>query len=166
MAEEVAKKQRAPVEYTPATLEEYKQRYGKQDYSKLGSLGPDLDDESLLMKKAIQEKVKQFSKELHRINRQRASATTAGAPRPPPPKGDAKTNARAKALEFAKQVPRPKVELRTFKGPTTPVEASKGAADVAQERAELEELMQRERQHAEDLVRVAAIKDYLRLLPA
>ncbi|CAL1162572.1 unnamed protein product [Cladocopium goreaui] len=59
--------------YTPATLDEYKQRFGsKADYAELGRLGPDLDDEDLLMKRAIQEKVKEFSRELHRVNKHRA----------------------------------------------------------------------------------------------
>eukprot|EP00435_Cladocopium_sp_Y103_P073603 s16_g44.t1 len=89
------KKARAPVEYTPATLEEYKQRFGgKADYSELGRLGPDLDDEDLLMKRAIQEKVKEFSRELHRVNKHRA----AKAQPKHEPKADPKPTARAKVL--------------------------------------------------------------------
>lgn len=41
-------------------------------------LGPDLDDEDLLMKRAIQEKVKQFSRELHRVNKHRATKAPPG----------------------------------------------------------------------------------------
>ncbi|CAK9006182.1 Hypothetical protein SCF082_LOCUS8942 [Durusdinium trenchii] len=74
-----SKKPRVPIDYTPATLEEYKQRFGnKADYSELGRLGPDLDDENLLMKRAIQEKVKQFSRELHRVNKHRAGKAQLG----------------------------------------------------------------------------------------
>eukprot|EP00439_Symbiodinium_sp_Y106_P039201 s588_g4.t2 len=96
--EAVSKKPRVPVEYTPATVEEYKQRFGgNAEYSELGHLGPDLDDEGLLMKRAIQEKVKQFSRELHRVNKQRAER--APLPKQPQPKPEPKSTARAKARD-------------------------------------------------------------------
>merc|ERR1711871_449791 len=64
------------VDYTPASVDEFKQKYVNKEYSELGKLGPDLDDDELLMKRAIQEKKKQFSKELQKINRQRAEAAS------------------------------------------------------------------------------------------
>jgi len=142
------------VEYTPATVEGYKQKYGQE--VKLGVLGPDLDDERLLMKKAVAEKVKQFSKELHRVNRHRS----ASVPAKPPPKAEPKPTARSKALEFAKELPkpRPKPKEKQAEAPKAPTEA-----DL--QRADLEEIRQREIQHFEDVARAGQIKDFLKQLP-
>lgn len=153
------KKARAPVEYTPATLEEYKQRFGgKADYSELGRLGPDLDDEDLLMKRAIQEKVKEFSRELHRVNKHRA----AKAQPKHEPKADPKPTARAKAMQFAKNIPKPKLlpPKQVLVTPTKPLEEDQ----ARQEAVEWEDLRRRERQHLEDVARIAEVKQLLERL--
>lgn len=102
------------VEFQPATLEEYKSKgYDRKELVELKHLGPDLDDEALLVKKAVQERMKQFSKELHKVNRQRLQAQ-AKLPKPDPKPEPPKANARAKALEFARHVPKPKVVPRSL----------------------------------------------------
>lgn len=164
-ADEVAtasKKPRLPVEYTPATVDEYKHRFGAGGYSELGHLGPDLDDDQLMLKKAVQEKVKQFSKELNRINRQRTQVSSS-APKKPDPKPEPKPTSRAKALEFAKHVPKPKVQApKAVHGPSQ--NASVSAADE-EDNAEWEEIRRRERQHYDDVLRVEQIREYLKSLP-
>eukprot|EP00434_Breviolum_minutum_P009316 symbB.v1.2.008211.t1/scaffold492.1/size196413/14 len=150
-----SKKHRPPVEYTPATVEEYKQRFGnKAEVSELGRLGPDLDDEDLLMKRAIQEKVKQFSRELHRVNKHRA----AKAQPKPEPKAESKPTARAKAMQFAKNIPKPKLlpPKQVLVSPTNAVEEDQDA--------EWEDLRRRERQHLEDVARIAEVKQLLERL--
>lgn len=152
------------VDYTPATVEEYRQKFSNKDYS-LGSLGPDLDDEGLLMKKAMQEKVKQFSKELHRVNKSRSEAVKEQPPKAEP-KADPKMNARLKALEFAKKIPKPKLEPRLLydRGGKR---ASQGAERVPEEvvwedaARENEDIRRRQRQHEEDKRKVANIKRFL-----
>jgi len=149
------------VDYTPATVEEYRQKYVSKEYGQLGSLGPDLDDEKLLMKKAMQEKVKQFSKELHRVNKARG-AHAPPAPKPEPSKPDPRANARAKALEFARNVPKPKVDAKSApeKRPKEPQSPSL----QEKEWAEAAELERKERQHFDDVAKVRAIKDFLEQL--
>mmetsp|Transcript_71808 Transcript_71808/g.126805 ORF Transcript_71808/g.126805 Transcript_71808/m.126805 type:complete len:704 (+) Transcript_71808:157-2268(+) len=159
-----SKKPRAPVEYTPATVDDYKQRFGaaKPEKSELGKLGPDLDDDNLMMKKAVQEKVKQFSKELHRINRQRSDASEKS--KQPPPKPEPKPNARSKALEFAKNVPKPKVAPKP-QVVTTPASPTKKEVEKEQDEADWEEIRRREKQHLEDAAKVMQIKEFIAKLP-
>lgn len=173
VAEEPPTAQKKPprrdIDYTPATLDEYKQKFGaKGEKQQLGSLGPDLDDESVMMKRAVQEKVKQFSKELHRINRQRV-LTNQAQPKQPQPKVEPKPTARAKALEFAQNVPKPKPVAR----PSLLVECKSPtavAADARQrrhgtaseeEQDDMAELRRREKQHFEDVAKVLQIKAFL-----
>lgn len=152
------KKARAAVEYTPATLEEYKQRFGKAEYAEMGRLGPDLDDEDLLMKRAIQEKVKEFSRELHRVNKHRA----AKAQPKQEPKADPKPTARAKAMQFAKNIPKPKLlpPKQVLVTPTKALEEDQ----ARQEAVEWEDLRRREQQHLEDVARIAEVKQLLERL--
>eukprot|EP00928_Gymnodinium_smaydae_P028632 TRINITY_DN21792_c0_g1_i2.p1 TRINITY_DN21792_c0_g1~~TRINITY_DN21792_c0_g1_i2.p1 ORF type:complete len:638 (-),score=148.80 TRINITY_DN21792_c0_g1_i2:117-2030(-) len=156
------------VDYTPATVESYKEKFAKE--VKMGSLGPDLDDDDLLKKKAIQEKVKQFSKELHRINAQR-QATAQAQPAEPKPKPEPKPNARAKALEFAKNaVPKPRVAPKVpahapshADAPSRGGDAGDGDAAAAAEQMRALEAL--ELRHFEEKARVAQIKEFLEHLP-
>jgi len=157
---------RRHVEYTPATVGEYRERYGeKGEKTELGHLGPDLDDEGLLMKRAVQEKVKQFSRELHRINKQRQTQ----APPKPKAKAEPEPTKRAKALEFAQGVPKPKVAPRpqlvverkapSAAGAEMTRRASGGSADDEQE--DWAEIQRREKQHFEDVAKVAEIREFI-----
>lgn len=150
------------VDYQPASLEDFKQKgYGKKEYSEIKpTLGPDLDDEDLLMKRAVQEKKKQFSKELQRINRHRiASREPKVEPKPEP-----KPNARSKAQEFAKNVPKPKPPSAARPPPERKAKEAK-EAEPAQDQADWDEIQRREQQHFADVLRVKDIKDYLTQLP-
>ncbi|RLO13415.1 hypothetical protein DYB28_015940 [Aphanomyces astaci] len=98
-------KKARPVSYEPCTLSEYRQE--KHDkYYELGKLQPDLNATELVEKRANQERVKEFSKNLRQINQSipKKSATTVDD------KASPKTmSTRDKALAFAKQnVPKPK----------------------------------------------------------
>lgn len=161
------------VDYTPASLDEYKQRYGKKgEKESLGRLGPDLDDDNLLMKKAVQEKVKQFSKELHRINKQRSSSEG------PVKQGvDAmeekekkrrrekaeKENTRAKAIEYSKA--RSKTQQEPKPRPKPPP-LPKGPSEADKEAAEWEEIERREARHLEDVEKVREIQAFISQIKA
>lgn len=157
---------RREVDYTPATLEEFKEKFGpKGETSELGHLGPDLDDDDLLYKKAMQERMKQFSKELLSVNRQRISSSLAN-PKDTAPKPEPKPTARAKALEFAKRVPKPKVEPRPSlvvesKAPADVQKPHNGARPSVDDVGHFYDLEQRERQHYEDVVKVEKIKEFI-----
>mmetsp|Transcript_49972 Transcript_49972/g.160628 ORF Transcript_49972/g.160628 Transcript_49972/m.160628 type:complete len:155 (+) Transcript_49972:260-724(+) len=152
-------------------MEEYKQRYGgKGEKTELGHLGADLDDDALLMKKAVQEKMKQFSKELQRINRHRSDVNKV-QPKPPAPKPASKATARDKALEFAKNVPKPKVEVRQAlqiecKSPSAAAADARKRMNGAdqEEQDDLAEIRRREKQHFEDVAKVAQIREFLALI--
>lgn len=157
------------VDYEPASINDFKQKgYDKREISKLGKLGPDLDDEALLMKKAVQEKTKQFSKELAKINRSRAEVSAKSGPKPEP-KAEPKPTARAKAQEFAKNVPKPKVLPTAKQAPAEKrsKEAANGEVSAAKELefADLDDIARREKQHFEDVRKVQEIKQYLSQLP-
>lgn len=147
------------VDYKPATLEKYKQKYGDNNV-KLGTLGPDLDDENLLMKRAVQEKVKQFSKELHRINCKRQAAAPQAKEQAKP---EVKSDARSKALEFAKQhVPRPKADARPAPSEKKHREApSENPNEAELAMADWEEIRWREQRHFEDMDKVHHIRECL-----
>lgn len=160
------------VDYVPASLDDFKQKgYAKKEIAQLGKLGPDLDDDQLLMKRAIQEKKKQFSKELQRVNRQRMSVAAASKDAKPEPKPEPKATARAKAQEFARNLPKPKPPQAAK--PATlerkPKEADNrvdhSSKEAARDQADWDEIRRREKQHFDDVLRVKDIKDFLSQLP-
>ncbi|CAE8624864.1 unnamed protein product, partial [Polarella glacialis] len=104
--------------------------------------------------------VKQFSKELKRINTQRSTAVV---PKPPP-KPEPKVNSRAKALEFAQNIPRPKLKPNQAKAAPAVPDASKDA-DREKDIADWEEIRRRIKQHDEDVAKVAEVKEFLNRLP-
>jgi hypothetical protein len=151
-------------EFVPATMDEYKQKgYANKEYAEIKpTLGPDLDDDDLLQKKAMQERKKEFSKELQRVNRQRMEAASKHVPKSES-KPDTKPTARAKAQEFARNVPKPKPPAAKPPPPerkAKPVDSSK-EADLA----DWEEIKRREKEHLADVIRVKDIKDFLEQLP-
>ncbi|RHY27520.1 hypothetical protein DYB32_006721 [Aphanomyces invadans] len=97
-------KKARPVAYEPCTLTEYRQE--KHDkYYELGKLQPDLNSSELVEKRANQERIKEFSKNLRQINQaipKKAAPDDKAAPKA--------LSTRDKALAFAKQkVPKPKI---------------------------------------------------------
>lgn len=101
------------VQYEPCTLNEYK-RTSNDKYYELGKLQPNLNDTELLAKRANQERIKAFSKSLRTINQQ--SSTNSRAVKVEPSKVP---SARAKALAFAKAIPKPAVRDSERPEPTT-----------------------------------------------
>ncbi|CAK4398924.1 unnamed protein product [Aphanomyces euteiches] len=106
-------KKARPVHYEPCTLTEYRQE--KQDkYYELGKLKPDLNATELVEKRANQERIKQFSKNLRQINQtlpKKQKETVVEKEKAP--------SNREKALAFAKKkVPKPKVVTRKAVSPT------------------------------------------------
>jgi len=158
------------VDYVPASLDEFKQKgYDKKEVVQLGKLGPDLDDPELLMKRAVQEQQKQFSKELQKINRQRMSVAAQKGTKPET-KPEAKPTARSKAEEFARNVPKPKAPqpvkpLRVEKKPREADAAKEAEKETEKDQADWDEIRRREKQHHEDVLRVKDIKDFLGQLP-
>jgi hypothetical protein len=149
------------VDYVPATLETYKQKYAGIQ-SKHVSLGPDLDDDNLLIKKANKEKVKEFSKELSMVNKGNHRRALQSEPKPEP-KPEPKSTARSKALEFAKNsVPKPKPAPK----PTLLVEpqcaiAPSAIAPRSSGDAEREKLRALEERHFQDRERAERIQEYV-----
>mmetsp|Transcript_526 Transcript_526/g.826 ORF Transcript_526/g.826 Transcript_526/m.826 type:complete len:771 (-) Transcript_526:47-2359(-) len=151
------------VEYTPATMDEYKQKgYGKKEYTELKpTLGPDLDDEDLLHKKAIQQRNKEFSKELQKINKQRMEAAARQGPKAEP-KQEPKPTARAKAQEYVRNVPKPKAPQPKPPPERKPKDANSNALESkSEDLADWEEIRRREKQHFADVQRVKDIKSFL-----
>jgi hypothetical protein len=151
-----SKKPRA-VEYTPATLETYKQKYADGNPMSL-SRGPDVDDENLLKKKATQEKVKQFSKELAKVNHRRAVQASALSAQQLEARAESKPTARSKALEFAKKVPKPKPapKLALIVDPQPTISSSEAPND-----ADWEKVRELEERHFHDKERVERIREYM-----
>lgn len=94
-----------PVHYEPCKLSQYKKE--KPDgYYELGKLQPDLNSEELVQKRANQERIKAFSKNLRQINKAApAKKPAADSNNESPSKAK---SSRAKALAFAKHVPKPR----------------------------------------------------------
>lgn len=160
------------VDYVPASLDDFKQKgYGNKEKQELGKLGPDLDDDDLLMKRAKQEQNKQFSKELLKINQERHLKQRMNANRKdakPDAKPKPEPTARQKAQEFARNVPKPKLPAAA-KPPVLERKVKEAQADTAREaekdQADWDEIRRREKQHAADVLRVKDIKDFLGQLP-
>lgn len=154
------------IDFVPGSLDDFKQKgYGKKEIDHLGKLGPDLDDDELLMKKAVREKKTQFSKELQKINRQRMETAARKEPKLEP-RPEPKPTARAKAQEFARKVPKPKLPQAAKPHPVErkpqEVDADK---EAEKERLDWDEIRRREKQHFEDVLRVKEIKSFLAQLP-
>ena len=62
-----------PTDYRPKTLSDYKANQ-PQEYVELGKLQPDLMDEELVAKRANQDRVKEFSQQLRKINTEQMRA--------------------------------------------------------------------------------------------
>eukprot|EP00397_Hematodinium_sp_SG-2012_P027038 GEMP01028382.1.p1 GENE.GEMP01028382.1~~GEMP01028382.1.p1 ORF type:complete len:608 (+),score=145.83 GEMP01028382.1:183-2006(+) len=143
-----------PVDYVPAKVCEYQAKYTGQKVE-LTSLGPDLGNEDLLVKKARAAQIKEFSKQLRDVNRHRITSQSTDAK--PKPK---ELSRRQKALEFASSVPKPKIpESRPLK-----IKSSEGPAEEKKEdeqRDAVDQLCDQWRKHLEHKNQVNFIKSYL-----
>jgi len=141
-------KQPRQVEWKPKTLDDYKQQ-NPSKYYQLGKLGPDLDDDELIMKKVKAEQVKYFSKQLREVNRQRAAAAPKKEGKEKPSvvakaKQEA-AEARQRRLEFAKQVPKPKPRPRMEPREDQRADGAEMACEAPEPEVDIEALMSRHR---------------------
>eukprot|EP00602_Paraphysomonas_sp_CaronLab_P008651 CAMPEP_0185036958 /NCGR_PEP_ID=MMETSP1103-20130426/30731_1 /TAXON_ID=36769 /ORGANISM="Paraphysomonas bandaiensis, Strain Caron Lab Isolate" /LENGTH=349 /DNA_ID=CAMNT_0027574733 /DNA_START=203 /DNA_END=1252 /DNA_ORIENTATION=+ len=146
------------VNYKPYTLQDYK-KIKPQNYVELGKLKPDLNTEELVAKRANAERIKEFSKNLHHYNKQAMPRRDQSAE----DKKKKEVSRREKALQFAQNIPKPKVK------PNAQLESggsAKGASNVgmgtqaAVESSRLEELTSK---HLQSKKQVDAIKKSLGL---
>lgn len=103
-------KKRREVDYRPYTLRDYK---NINQAVNLGGLGPDLLNDELIERQKKVEKMREYAKAVSEYNNQKIAAELIASQnrpiashRSPSPK---KESARDRMLEFAKRVPRPKV---------------------------------------------------------
>jgi len=124
----------------------------------LGRLKPDLNTEELVQKRANADRVKMFSRNLLKINRDEIAHEIAEKPvAPSPPAAPSKVQ---KAREYAKHVPkpRPRREEPDAAGDDGTADGEYGGTDE-----EFDALAILERQHAEHQRKVAAIRTELGL---
>ncbi|KAL0055443.1 hypothetical protein WJX82_000533 [Trebouxia sp. C0006] len=106
------------VEYKPYTQQDYSSRnYDakmQKEYWKLGTLGPQIEDEDLQAKRKKAEELKDLARSIREKNARLASMATATArPKVETPKSK---SVREKALEFARNVPRPEMKRAASTG--------------------------------------------------
>jgi hypothetical protein len=97
-------KKARPVNYRPKNLKQWKENQ-PEGYVELGKLKPDLNADHLVEKRANKERVKEFSKNLHNINKK---IHRDGEKKTRKPEEKTELSSREKAQEYAKRVPRPR----------------------------------------------------------
>ena len=158
-------KKARPVDYTPYTERDYKALLG-DGYFELGKLGPDLDPEELAEKRLRQERIRAYADAVRQENRQQAAFAPPPRPAPKPPSN------RQKAIEFARNVPRPKPRAdapadadaagrRRAAGGSDNGDGEDGE-DGEEEEEEETELQRRQRRHLEDRALVEEMRRQLR----
>jgi hypothetical protein len=110
---------RRKIEYKPYTLEQYRQIRPKQ-YMEISNMKPDLNSEELQAKRANKERVKEFSSKLKSFNKdvldnQRKLPQSSEMSDIEVSKKKMESR-REKALQFAKNIPKPKVRHASFTG--------------------------------------------------
>eukprot|EP01032_Pedospumella_encystans_P017599 gene17599-20047_t len=176
-----------PVNFKPYTLKQYKMTQPKE-YVEISNIKPDLNSDELVAKRANLERIKEFSKNLQSFNRQ----TISQQPKLPPAAekrdiaiSEQKFNSRRqKAIEFAKNVPKPRVpsqptsqQGRGGKAPnggdgdydesdyytTNNNNAHAGGMDMGAEYAHESRIMELEAQHNNRKIQIEAMKKNLGL---
>ena len=111
-------KQPRDVDYKPYTLEQYKLIKPKE-YVEISKMKPDLNSEELIAKRANAERIKEFSKNLRNFNSQmigNQQKLPSGSESHEIDNAKKKIlSARERALQFAKNIPKPKVNKDSFK---------------------------------------------------
>eukprot|EP00295_Goniomonas_pacifica_P044022 CAMPEP_0175912832 /NCGR_PEP_ID=MMETSP0108-20121206/8942_1 /TAXON_ID=195067 ORGANISM="Goniomonas pacifica, Strain CCMP1869" /NCGR_SAMPLE_ID=MMETSP0108 /ASSEMBLY_ACC=CAM_ASM_000204 /LENGTH=306 /DNA_ID=CAMNT_0017235181 /DNA_START=38 /DNA_END=958 /DNA_ORIENTATION=+ len=110
------KKTRELSDFRPYSYADY-ERIQPKEYVELGGLGPDLNNEELLVKKEKRDRAKAYAEEI----RQNMPAPT--RPRPVVRDEPKPVSARDKALEFARNIPKPSLR------PTKPSSAPESTGD-------------------------------------
>merc|ERR1712166_1174614 len=107
--EQPTRQPRAAVDYKPYTYTEYKTNCQPGKWEKLGTLGPDLQDEELLNKRAQKERLKDYSSQLRKYNAQVVDSENVFTPASQPTAQKPKSK-REMAREYAARVPKPKLK--------------------------------------------------------
>ena len=126
-------------------LKQGKRRIPKQaglkgaKYWELGKLGPDLERKEIVEKRSARDRMREFSSEIRR-NNARVTRKSAKAPKEDRATMDAAKaySARQRALDFAKNIPKPAHQQRAS---TSPSKASKGSGGLDNV-SELDRLME------------------------
>ncbi|KAL6751900.1 hypothetical protein V8C86DRAFT_644112 [Haematococcus lacustris] len=164
-----------PVDYQPYDQKDfedkdYNVKKAGKGYWELGRLGPDLETSELQAKREKVEKIKSLAAQVREENLKRA-AVVAAKPRKEAPAKE--PTARDKALQFAKNVPKPEPASKPVPAPATEKKSgakkpsSGSAANVAGNviakvaLPATSELQQLEEQHAADQQRVDQIRAQL-----
>lgn len=98
-------KKARPVNYRPKNLKQWKENK-PEGYQELGKLQPDLNADHLVEQRANRDRVKEFSRNLHRIN-EKMCKDDARKPRKELQENK-ELSSREKAQAYAKRVPRPR----------------------------------------------------------
>jgi hypothetical protein len=145
-----------PVQYKPYTASDYR---NINVPVKLGSLGPDLLNEELQERHEKAQRMREYARGVNAYNLTSTSSTKK-APPPQERSRPVEKTAREKAMEFAKNVPRPKVKRRDGDGDYN----SSGefrlppSRDLMQGDEMMSELEKLEAQHDADVDAVEAIR--------
>lgn len=142
-------KKARPVEYVPYSGRDYKAQFGGDAYYELGKLGPDLDQGELAAKRERQERMRAFAEGVRHENRQQVAQAPEKRDKPKPP------STRQKAMEFAKNVPKPKVKPQ--------VREEVQESDGSDEEGELTELQLLALRHQRDKELVEQIRRDMRI---
>jgi hypothetical protein len=147
------------VAWQPKSLSEYREKVKPEGAKlrKLGSLGADLDNEDLMMKKARAEKIRQFGACLRQVNAARERGKSTDKPRQEPTAAQLKQQ---RVQEFAKNVPKPKQKPR----PRDPPTPSSVQEEVEPEPPIQEEVTRLLSRHDEDRAAAARIRSQLALM--
>lgn len=147
---------RQPVEYTPHTYAEYQTVCQPGKWEKMGNLGPDLQDDELIEKRAQKERIKEYSRNLRAQNayatqnnkhiKMRESSYHDEVVKEP--------TKREKMAQYASQVPKPRVAKKKV----VMTDDGYDGYGQAQEAAPLTILEQLEAKHRQDQIAVAAIR--------
>ncbi|KAJ4460859.1 putative ribosomal RNA processing protein 36 [Paratrimastix pyriformis] len=158
--------------WKPYTLSDYQRLKDSMAHAGHMSLGPDLQNEELLKKKAEIDKRREFERQVEEVNKQLLQQRPAAQVTPAQARQEAihrraKQSNRERALAFAARVPRPPAQpQRRQEAPADGGSEPEGAPPggrLAQVLARLEELEQR---HMNDAAAVAAIRPLCDLPPA
>merc|ERR1719313_2065793 len=147
------------VAWQPKSLSDYREKVKPEQAKlrKLGSLGADLDNEDLLMKKARAEKIRQFGACLRQVNADRERGKSTDKPKPELTAAQLKQQ---RVQEFAKNVPKPKQKPRP-RDPPTPSSAQEETEPEPDIEEEVTRLLSR---HDEDRAAAARIRSQLALM--
>lgn len=135
-------KKARPVDYKPITVAEYKSQ--KTDkYYELGSLPPDLDREDLIEKRNNLDKMKNYGTEMSKLNKEKLKLKP---PKEKPPEKK-EISKRERALEFAKNIPKPKSKPKS--NPKSNKNAGKDSEQLesSESNTSENELIKLEKQH-------------------